>query len=600
MLSFNPHVLRPLIISHTPKVSRSTVSSNTSPSCLSQNPVTSNNLSSFSAILNPSNPSIAVEKKFIPLTFKEAMLCPDKDKWKEAIQSELSALKENGTWTIVHIDTLPTGSRPIGGKWVFDIKYDGRYKARFVAKGFSQRYGRDYKETFAPVINSVSLRLLLTIAAQQRLRVRQFDIPNAFLKGILKEPVFMYQPEGHVESSSLHVCKLLKTIYGLKQASKEFYDMLKLWLISIGFSPLHSDPCVYLKKHNKDVLYVGTHVDDGVHFGTCPKMVADFEHQLSKRFKVISKDVDNLLGMTVSQSDDNSIIQVHLKDYILDLLENNGMLNCKPVSTPIDPSVKLIKEMSPLSAEDQLFLKKSPFLSTLMSLSYLAVHNRPDISFAVNQLHQFSSDPRHEHVMALKRILRYLKGTIHFKLVYQYSSLLDGKNNLLVVGYSDSDWASCLDSRRSTTGYVFMIGRNLISWSSRRQKVVSLSSTEAEYYAMTATAAEAKWLRAILNELGFPQWAATLLYGDNQGCLHLSKHVTNHQRTKHIDIKHHFIRDLVLDNVISLLYIPTEDMIADVMTKGLPSNLHRRCISKLSTGFNLQPELIYSSDFSND
>jgi hypothetical protein len=230
-----------------------------------------------------------------------------------------------------------------------------------------------------------------------------------------------------------------------------------------------------------------------------------------------------------------------------------------------------------------------------MSLSYLAVHNRPDISFAVNQLHQFSNNPCHAHVIALKRILRYLKGTLHFKLVYQYSPSLDKK--LLVVGFSDSDWASCLDTRRSTTGYVFMIGPNLISWSSRRQKVVSLSSTEAEYYAMTASAMEAKWLRSMLNELGFPQWAATLLYGDNQGCLHLSKHVTNHQRTKHIDIKHHFIRDLVLDNVISLLYIPTEDMIADVMTKGLPTNLHRRCITNMSTGFNLDPAMFYSSEF---
>jgi len=566
--AFNPHAVRPLLNSHAPK---------SSPGL-------------------PQLPDAAIHaqivKNYIPKSYDDAITCSDRLKWIPAIQLEYDALIANGTWEMVSTSDLPSGSRPIGGKWVFTIKWDGRYKARYVAKGFAQRFGRDYDETFAPVVNSASTKMLLALACSMGLQVRQFDVPNAFLKGVLKNEVYMIPPKGFATPGM--ICRLIKTIYGLKQSSKEFYEVLRNFLVSIGFSTLKSDPCVYVKTKGTDSIWIGTHVDDGFYFGTSPTLLTEFEAHLASEFDCVCHDVDTLLGMRIIQNEDFSSLTLDLEDYTIGILEDSGMSTCKGVATPINPALPVQAVMSPLTSSDQDFLSVMPFRRLIGSLLYLCVHARPDIYVAVSKLSSYQDKPQHEHVLAVKRILRYLRGTLNFKITYRGHP---DKSHMQLSGYADADWAGCLDTRRSTTGYLVFLGPNLISWASTRQHVVSLSTTEAEYYSTTACTTEILSCRQFLRELGSfyslntasdifrVNYSYASLHNDNQGCLHLAAHPTSHKRTKHIDIRHHFIRELVENKIIKLHYIQTDKMLADIMTKGLHSPQHVTLTQNINSGF---------------
>ena len=555
-LPFNPHTAHPILYSHTPKTSLSNSLSVPAQDYISH--------------LIDERANKQLIKRFIPKTFKEARSCAEREQWRIAIQKEIDALKANGTWALVSLDSLPHGSKPIGGKWVFDIKWDGRYKARFVIKGYAQKYGRDYTETFAPVVNTTSIRILMSLCVENKLRLRQFDIPNAFLKGNLTEEVYMYQPEGFVEGHNL-VCKLIKTLYGLKQASKEFYEVLRSYLSSIGFIRNDVDQCVYTKTSNEGTNIIGTHVDDGFFFGTNQQQLRDFELSLYTTFECECHDANNLLGMRIEQSDDNSILYTDLEEYTSGILNDFQMQDCKPVSTPINSSLPLSTIMTPLTDLDKIYLRNNPFRSIVGSLLYLAIQARPDILVAVNRLSAYQEHPQHEHLIAAKRVLRYLKGTLHFKLIYNNSNT---NASLNLTAYADADWAGCPDTRRSTTGYICYLGPHLISWFTCRQKVVSLSTTESEYYSTTDCAKEILYCRQFIGSLHcfgygdnslldnptsikYVKYPYCELRGDNQGCLQLAKHPTSHKRTKHIDIKHHFIREKIENKIISLKYVDT-------------------------------------------
>jgi hypothetical protein len=261
--------------------------------------------------------------------------------------------------------------------------------------------------------------------------------------------------------------------------------------------------------------------------------------------------------------------------YINDMLAKYNMLECKPASTPMDVGTKLSNDMSPKSDSETLEISSIPYKSAVGSLMYAMTSTRPDISYSVSAVSKYCSNYGPAHWQAVKRILRYLKGTAHYRLK------LGGTTSATLTGYCDADWAGDLDDRRSTSGYVFYIGNGVVSWSSKKQPTVALSTVEAEYMSSTHATKEAIWLKQLLAEIEIHLDGPVLMYNDNQGCIQLAKNPAQHQRTKHIDLRHHYIREKLESGEITLQYCSTEDMVADLLTKALSKDKHNKCLDGL-------------------
>lgn len=497
-----------------------------------------------------------------PTTFKEAVSSADKPKWKKAMDAEVKSLEDNDVWDLV---PLPPGRKCVGSKWVYKMKTgeDGqvqRYKARLVAQGYTQKFGTDYDETFCPVIRQESLRILMALSVQYGLQLHQMDVTTAFLNGTLEEEVFMKQPEGYEEKGKEQlVCRLKKSIYGLKQSPRCWNIALDTQLKRMGFSQSQSDPCIYYKDADGEKFYMGVYVDDIILAGKSESKIKEVKKDISKKFN--TKDLGKLsyfLGMKVEQDEKNGSVWIGQHAYTESLLKKFGMEDCKPVSTPVDISSKLTQ-----ATDDSLCVDQHRYQSAIGSLMYLSVSTRPDISFAVSSLARFSSNPTKEHWTALKRLLRYLKGTTMFGILYTKGGASE------CIGFSDADWAGDTNDRKSTSGYVFMLNGGAVSWSSKKQKCVALSTAEAEYVALSSAAQESIWLRQLLMELGSSPETPTVIFEDNLSTIAMTKNPQFHGRAKHIDIKHHFIREQVSHGTVQLEYCPTTDMTADILTKGL-------------------------------
>lgn len=511
-----------------------------------------------------------------PLTVTEALTGPEAEKWSEAIKVEMDSIQKNDVFDLT---TLPPGRKAIGSKWVFRVKRDSegqteRYKARLVAKGFSQKEGVDFQETFAPVAKFSSIRVLLAIATEKGYDVHQMDVKTAFLNGDLEEEIFMEQPEGVVEKGKEHlVWRLRKSLYGLKQAPRVWYAKLDSFLQSIGFSRCESDHSVYVNEKSK--VLISVYVDDLVIAGE-PDEVKKTKQLLAQEFEMSDLgELHWLLGMKVIRTEAG--IHVNQTQYINSMLDKFGMANCRPVSTPMEG--KLTAEMSSITAEDEKEMKDVPYRQAVGSLMYVMVGTRPDLAVALSSVSRFMENPGPDHWTAVKRIFRYLRGTSQCGLNFVSHS---GKVQL--VGYCDADWAGDLDTRKSTTGYVFSVAGGSVTWNCKRQPTVALSSTEAEYMSLCAAGREAVWLRKLLMELGYDQVGPTTIFADNQGSLALAKNPVYHSRTKHIDVQHHFIRELIQKKVIVLQYVPTADNVADVLTKPLPASKHLQFMKSMGLG----------------
>ncbi|XP_021802647.1 uncharacterized protein LOC110746719 [Prunus avium] len=404
------------------------------------------------------------------------------------MQEEFNALQATGTWSLV--PSSPSHNL-VGCKWVFRIKKksDGsidRYKARLVAKGYHQQAGLDYSETFSPVAKPVTIRILLTLAASHNWFLNQLDVSNAFLHGFLTEDVFMEQPPGFVApDNSSYVCKLHKSLYGLKQAPRAWYDQLYTSLLSLGFQASQSDTSLFILKVPHLVLIL-VYVDDIIITGPSSAACQTIISKLGTQFPI--KDLGPLhyfLGLEVHQTDHG--IFLSQQKYALELLSRAKMEGAKPCVTPVG-SLKL-------DHTGPLLQNPVEYRSLAGALQYLT-WTRPDISFAVNQVCQFMHTPRESHMQAVKRILRYLKGTITDGMWFK-------KGHLDLVSYSDADWAGCHFDRRSTSGYCVFFGPNLISWSAKKQPTVARSSTEAEYRSLAITAAELTWICKVLLILAY-------------------------------------------------------------------------------------------------
>ncbi len=498
-----------------------------------------------------------------PASYQEATNGPDRKRWQAAMEIEMLSMQDNKVWDLVQ---LPACRKTVGSKWVYKIKTgaDGsvqRYKARLVAQGFTQKYGTDFDETFCPVVRQESLRLLIALSVQYGLNLHQVDVTTAFLNGTLEEEVYMRQPVGFVSQGEEElVCKLKKSIYGLKQSPRCWNVALDTQVKSMGFIQSKNDPCIYFKNIGGEMFYMGVFVDDIVLAGKTERDLKGVKTTLSRKFEI--KDLGKLnyfLGVKVEQREDDST-WIGQPAYTKNLLETFGMQDSKPVSTPVDTSTKLTK-----ATDDDNCIDQQKYQSAIGSLMYLSVSTRPDISYAVSNLARYSSKPKRDHWTALKHLLRYLKGTPKHGILYTKN----GSNTC--VGYTDADWAGDVNDRKSTSGYVFLVSGGAISWKSQKQRCVALSTAEAEYIAMASAAQESVWLRQLIAELtnSSVTEAPTLIYEDNQSAIAMTKNPQFHGRAKHIDIKNHFIREQVAKGTITLVYCPTLEMVADILTKGL-------------------------------
>lgn len=502
-----------------------------------------------------------------PKSYREILEREDRDEWIDATLKEIENLYDNDTFEFVE---KPKDTPLVTSKWVFKLKTrpDGsvdKYKARLVARGFTQTQGIDYTETFAPTLRMETIRILLAFALQHHLCVHHMDVNGAFLNGHLEEEIHMKLPDGFAE---LHedpsffankVAKLKKTIYGLKQSMRRWNIRLVTYLLSQGYVQSHADPSLFILRSEKNEIksIIATYVDDCILIGEFDE-ITKAKEVLSSEFKMTDlNEMSGILGVNVIQSADS--IALDQRAYLNRLLQKFGMLDCRPVSIPALP-----EKINQINEDEEA---KKPFDQNLYrqavgSLLYLSKCTRPDVTYAVNQVAKNMEKPTQEDWMKVKRIFRYLKGTIDYALTYAR-----GESNQ-AIGYSDASYAMNED-RKSTSGYVFLMNGTAITWRSKKQPIVTTSSMEAEFIALASATKEALWIRKLENELLNETNVPTVIMEDNQACIRFSRDYVHSDRSKHIDVRYYFIRERIERNEVKMIYCPTTEMIADALTKPL-------------------------------
>jgi hypothetical protein len=496
-----------------------------------------------------------------PTSFSNAMKSSNAHLWKIAAEDEYDSLLKNKTWTLVQ---LPPGRSFIKSKWIFKIKptvrgENPRFKARLVAKGFSQRWGIDYTETYAPVAKHDTLRIILSLVASHNLDMKQVNIKTAFLYGELAKEIYLQQPEGLIVPGQENlVCRLHKCLYGLKQASRVWNRHFDHFLKNFGLTPSEADPCLYFRRTQDELTIVTIWVDDGLICSSNGDTVTGIINYLSKHFDMRSSPANIFVGMSISRDRVNRTLYVSQPEYTQKILRRFHMDHCHPKSLPADPGQRLCKNQDNSTENVRV-----PFKEAIGSLMYLMLSTRPDIAFSLNQVSQFSENPKKEHWAAVKRILAYLQGTPNHGLRFGTGDTL--------IGYTDADYAGNFQTRQSTSGFIFLLNGGPVAWSSRRQPCVALSTTEAEFIAACEATKEGIWIRRLLLEL-FPEWNKPIpIKCDNQSAIELIKNPRFHQRTKHVDIRFHFIREHQEAKEIEVAYISTNNQLADPFTKPLPN-----------------------------
>lgn len=511
-----------------------------------------------------------------PVTVRQALNGSDKIKWQAAMDDEYRSLIENKTWDLVQ---LPNGCKAISNKWVFKQKTDSngnviRYKARVVVKGCSQREGIDFVETFSPVVRYSSIRLLIAITVKFALQIEQMDVVTAFLHGDIKETIYMKQPEGFDDNSG-KVCRLKKALYGLKQASRQWNIKLNEVLLKAGFNRCKSDACIYHRRNGDSIVIVAVYVDDLLIFFNNIEWKDQLKSILKQNFKM--KDLGsaaNVLGIHIDYDQKKGVIKLDQRKYTEAILRKFRMFDCDPVKLPKDPNQKLTKEMSPANDTEYKQMDSVPYQEAVGSILYLTQCTRPDVAFPIAVMSQFNNNPGKAHWTAVKRIFRYLKGTLELKLVFAKDSKYDD-----LCCYSDSDWASNFCDFKSCTGYVFVWQGAAISWQSKKQPTVALSTAEAEYMALTSACQEAISLNQLKDEILGTKAIAIEIYCDNKGAIDLCVNGNYSAKTKHINIRLHFNRDLIEKRMVKITKIGTDLMVADGLTKAVPIAKHLFCLN---------------------
>jgi hypothetical protein len=432
-----------------------------------------------------------------------------------------------------------------------------------VARGFTQRYGIDSTETFSPVAKFDSIRTFLSIAAVEDLDLTQFDVRTAFLHGQLDEEIYMIQPPYFEDvTRPHHVCRLRKSLYGLRQASRVWNRRFTQFLANHNLVATHQDPCVY-KSTTQPTILLAIFVDDGLIASTGYMYTDPILQEMDDVFKVRVDEPDTFVGLRISRNRAQRSIFIDQTRYVERLLSKYGYSEAHPVQVPADPNLRLSLYMDhdPIDAQTSIF----PYKELLGSVAFSALGTRPDIAFAVSNCARFSHKPTKSHCTALKKIACYLKGTKEYGISFSPSSF---PHRLDV--YCDVDFAMELEDRKSRSGALLKLNNGPVAWLSRKQPCTASSTTEAEYLAAHVATKELLWERRLLQELGHPQRNPTVLYSDNQPAIRLVRNPEQHQQTKHIDVPYHVIREHQANGDIAITYLPTKQQLADIFTKALP------------------------------
>ncbi|WCJ31679.1 Retrovirus-related Pol polyprotein from transposon TNT 1-94 [Euphorbia peplus] len=512
-----------------------------------------------------------------PRNYKEAINSPDSAKWKQAMQSEMDSMYENKVWTLVDSSE---DMRYVGCRWIFKKKrdMDGKvvtYKARLVAKGYTQKQGIDYEETFSPVAMIKSIRIMLAIAAHYDYEIWQMDVKTACLNGHLEEDVYMMQPEGFTSKDTKQVCKLQRSIYGLKQASRSWNKRFDEAVKGYGFEQNYDEPCVYKKNSGSTVVFLILYVDDILLMGNDVPALQQVKVWLSSVFSM--KDLGEasyILGIMIYRDRPNRMIGLSQSTYLDKVLRRFSMENSKRGNLPMvvcKREHQLSKKMCPVTEEDRMKMAGKPYANAIGSIMYVMLCTRPDVAFALSMTSRFQANPGERHWTAVKNILKYLRRTKEMFLVY-------GGGELRVEGYTDASYETDVDDFKSQSGFVFIVNGGAVSWKSSKQTVTATSTTESEYIAAWEAAREAVWIKKFVGELGVvPDIVNPItLYCDSNGAIAQAKDPQSHQSSKHYEKRFHMLRESVAKGDIKMERVPTEDNISDPLTKALVQAVHDR------------------------
>jgi hypothetical protein len=493
-------------------------------------------------------------------TYRDIMRLPSDrlPEWEQACQRELETLSKRKVFEVVK---RPSGRKVIKNRWVFDVKDDGRKRARLVAKGFSQVEGMDYDQVFSPVVRFETVRLILALAALENWVAYGLDVRNAYLYGELDEEIYMEQPEGFTAPGTTkehYVLRLLRALYGLKQAGLAWWRALKQSMEEMGFVSLTSDAGIFVYKRDGFFVVAIVYVDDAIFCGPNKALVIAMKETFMRRWETRDLgEVTEFLRMRITR--EGRSIHLDQSAYLRVVLERCGMQNAKSAVTPLPAGYVPKPSDEPANPE-----RRSRFQTVIGSLLYLMLGTRPDISFAVTKLAQYSANPSKDHLDKALYICRYLVGTQNYRLTY------DGASEQGLNATTDSDWASDATDRRSQSGYFVKLAGGLISWTSRAQKTIALSSTEAEYMALSDCSRQVVWMHTLMGELGYNLQPIPIC-GDNQGSIFIASNPVTEKRSKHIDIRYHYVREVVNRGLAKIYFIDGDENPADLLTKNLGS-----------------------------
>ena len=518
-----------------------------------------------------------------PKTFEEAWNHPDpvqRARWRQAILKEFGDMKSRKVWKVMKRKDMPKNRRCVKCKWVFKIKRDGTFRARLVACGYSQIPGVDFSDNYSPVVNDMSFRILLLIMILFGFHGMIADVETAFLEGKLEEEIFMECPKGMKGVSQDDILSLTACIYGLVQASRQYYKRFASVLRKAGFVGGDVDPCIFMKKSSLGVCYIATYVDDNLLVGH-KKAIEDAVCQIRKAGLVlkIENDLHDYLSCEIIFSEDKKRAWLGQPHLIANLEEKFGeqVKGLRQYMTPGTPGNNMVRE-----EDSQLCLSKdksSMYRSGVGMLLYLVKHSRPDIANAVRQLSKVLDGSTEASYKEMLRVIKYVLDTKTLGLKIE-PTMTKGEP-WDIVCFTDSDYASDPVSRRSISGYIIYVHGIPICWKSKAQSSVTLSSTEAEWYALSEAVKEIIFLINLLKSIGIRVQLPVIVRVDNVGAIFMSTNLTTTSRTKHIDIRSKYVREYVVDGVIKIIFVKSEDNDSDILTKNLGSELHHKHSDKL-------------------